>query len=111
MGNTSVDQFIGRRIRERRQLLGLRSQELGPQSGCFPNRSAGTSGAHRVFRPALLFQLADALDASPASFFKGLEQKLAPVTTLHELMLNLEGLQSREYLMAVSRLVRALAAE
>jgi transcriptional regulator with XRE-family HTH domain len=81
-------------------MIGLLSQQIGRYERGIQSISAG-----------LLFEIADALDTSPGYFFKGLEEGPAPVTKLHELMLNLEELQSREHLMAVSQLVRALAAE
>jgi transcriptional regulator with XRE-family HTH domain len=111
VGNTSVEKFIGRRIRERRQLLGRSPQQLGATIGVLPQQISRYERGMQSISAGLLFEIADALDTSPGYFFEGLEQEPAPTTKLYELMLHLEELQSREHLAVVSQLVRALAVQ
>jgi transcriptional regulator with XRE-family HTH domain len=68
--NTSVDQFVGRRIRERRRLLGLRSQELGATIGLLPQQISRYERGMQSVSAGLLFEIADALDTSPGYFFR-----------------------------------------
>jgi transcriptional regulator with XRE-family HTH domain len=83
--NTSVDQFVGRRIRERRRLLGLRSQELGATIGLLPQQISRYERGMQSVSAGLLFEIADALD-TPATFSdKGSEHEPIGEVLLEEL--------------------------
>ncbi len=69
---TSVDNFVGKRLRRRRRLLGLTQQELAVKVGVrFQQIQKYECGANRI-TSSRLFALANALNVNINYFFDGL---------------------------------------
>ena len=67
---TSVDVYIGARMRDRRIALGLTQEELGQKLGVsFQQVQKYENGSNRV-SAARLFEICEALDVSLASMFE-----------------------------------------
>jgi transcriptional regulator with XRE-family HTH domain len=67
---TSVDVYIGARMRDRRIALGLTQEELGQKLGVsFQQVQKYENGSNRV-SAARLFEICEALDLSLASMFE-----------------------------------------
>jgi transcriptional regulator with XRE-family HTH domain len=72
---TSIDAYIGARMRERRAVLGLSQEALGKKLGVsFQQVQKYESGVNRV-SAVRLFKICEALDVSLASMF---ERNLEP---------------------------------
>lgn len=68
-----VDVHVGKRIRQRRWLIGMTQQQLAEQVGIkFQQIQKYETGANRV-SASRLWDIADALDVPVSSFFEGLE--------------------------------------
>ena len=67
-----VDEHVGKRIRQRRWLLGVTQQQLAERVGIkFQQIQKYETGANRV-SASRLWDIADALDVSVSFFFEGL---------------------------------------
>jgi transcriptional regulator with XRE-family HTH domain len=109
-----VDQFVAKRIRERRKSLRLTLrvlaervdvtvQQLWRYERCKNNVSAG-----------LLYEIARSLNASPDYFFEGLPNggsaQLTPhLQVLLDLLHSFEQIKSKEQQKVIGQLIRALA--
>jgi transcriptional regulator with XRE-family HTH domain len=72
MTNTDIDEFVGRKLRRRRRILGLTQKELGARIGVrFQQIQKYECGANRI-TSSRLFELARALDVAIGYFFEGL---------------------------------------
>lgn len=72
MINTDIDEFVGRKLRRRRRILGLTQKELGARIGVrFQQIQKYECGANRI-TSSRLFELARALDVAIGYFFEGL---------------------------------------
>ncbi|WP_131673024.1 helix-turn-helix domain-containing protein [Paracoccus marinus] len=68
----SVDLHVGRKLRQRRWLMGMTQQQLADRVGIkFQQIQKYETGANRV-AASRLWEMAEALDVSPAYFFDGL---------------------------------------
>lgn len=73
-----IDLFVGKRLRQRRQLLGLTQQKLAEKVNIrFQQIQKYESGANRV-SASRLWALAKALDVPVSFFFEGLNGDVAP---------------------------------
>ena len=69
-----VDTHVGKRIRQRRWLVGMTQQELAVIVGIrFQQIQKYETGANRV-SASRLWDIANALDVSVSAFFEGIEQ-------------------------------------
>ena len=67
-----VDVHVGKRVRHRRWMVGMTQQQLGDIVGIkFQQIQKYETGANRV-AASRLWEMAEALDVSPAYFFDGL---------------------------------------
>ena len=67
-----VDVHVGKRIRHRRWMIGMTQQQLADKVGIkFQQIQKYETGANRV-AASRLWEMAEALDVSPAYFFDGL---------------------------------------
>lgn len=72
MINADIDEFLGRKLRRRRRILGLTQKELGARIGVrFQQIQKYECGANRI-TSSRLFELAKALDVGIGYFFDGL---------------------------------------
>lgn len=68
-----VDVHVGKRIRQRRWLVGMTQQDLGDSVGCkFQQIQKYETGANRV-SASRLWEIADTLDVPVTFFFDGLQ--------------------------------------
>jgi transcriptional regulator with XRE-family HTH domain len=71
-----IDDFVGRRVRQRRRLLGLTQQQLAVEVGVrFQQIQKYESGVNKI-SAARLWSLARALQVQPDYFFEGLAERL-----------------------------------
>lgn len=76
-----VDRHVGRRIRERRVMLGISQERLADAIGCSSQQiHKRESGRNRVSAEHL-YQIANVLGVGVSFFFEGLEQGEQPVVT------------------------------
>jgi transcriptional regulator with XRE-family HTH domain len=69
-----IDDFVGRRVRQRRRLLGLTQQQLAVAVGVrFQQIQKYECGANKIFA-GRLWSLAQALQVQPDYFFEGLAE-------------------------------------
>lgn len=67
-----IDRYVGARIRARRKLVGLSQEELGNVIGVtFQQIQKYENGSNRI-GAARLFEIAEALEVSPAWMFEGI---------------------------------------
>lgn len=80
-----VDIHVGKRLRERRSVLGITQEKLGRELGLtFQQVQKYERGANRI-GASRLFQLCRILEIAPQYFFEGLSwKKSAPVTGLSD---------------------------
>jgi len=70
-----IDDYVGKRLRRRRRLLGLTQQSLGEMVGIrFQQIQKYECGANRV-SAARLFELAEALGVPVQYFYEGLSER------------------------------------
>jgi transcriptional regulator with XRE-family HTH domain len=83
----SIDLHVGKRLRRRRRLLGLTQQQLAQGVGIrFQQIQKYECGANRI-TASRLFELAEALNVSPAYFYEGLapsERRAAEIAPANE---------------------------
>lgn len=71
----SVDSFVGKRLRQRRRLLGLTQQQLAAAVGVrFQQIQKYECGANKI-SASRLWSLAQALQVQPDYFFEGLAER------------------------------------
>jgi len=71
----NVDDFVGKRVRQRRRLLGLTQQQLAAAIGVrFQQIQKYECGANRIYA-GRLWSLAQALQVPPDYFFDGLTER------------------------------------
>ena len=69
-----IDGFVGRRVRQRRRLLGLTQQQLAVAVGVrFQQIQKYECGSNKIFA-GRLWSLAQALQVQPDYFFEGLAE-------------------------------------
>ena len=112
-GSWLINRFVGRRIRERRVLLGLNLSQLAEPLGLVVTQIVRYERGENGVSAGLLFEIARALDTSPNYFFEGLEDEAAAkVSPRQRVLLNLVrslgDIQSREQLAVLRQLTRAL---
>lgn len=72
-----VDLHVGKRIRQRRWLVGMTQQQLAEQVGIkFQQIQKYETGANRV-SASRLWDISEAMDVSVNFFFEGIEQEVA----------------------------------
>jgi transcriptional regulator with XRE-family HTH domain len=108
-----VDLLIGRRMRERRLMLGITVQELAAVLGLpYQQLHKYETGANRL-SAGRLYRLAEALGVEVAYFFEGGEGEPAAPTAqrrmLLELVRNFSRIPDRRQQEALARLARTLA--
>jgi transcriptional regulator with XRE-family HTH domain len=116
---STVDHFVGMRIRERRRALGLTQRELAESAAAdltpqqLHNYELGKNGVSS----GMLYEIARALRTSPECFFEGLDtdhpvtQETSLQRLMNDLMRSLGELKSGEHLEAIGHLTRGLAAK
>jgi transcriptional regulator with XRE-family HTH domain len=112
---TMVDLHVGRRIRERRVMLGLSQQQLARIIGVtYQQAHKYERGLNRV-SAGRLFSVAQALAIEPAWFFEGISehgeaQELAPRQRMClELVRNFALIKSEKHQEAIAAMARSLA--
>jgi transcriptional regulator with XRE-family HTH domain len=108
-----INRFVGRRIRERRVLLGMSQRQLGEPIGTSTQQIYKYELGQNGVTAGLLFEIARVVDTSPDYFFEGLgEEATARVSPRQRILLNLVRslgeIQSREQLAAIRQLTRSL---
>jgi transcriptional regulator with XRE-family HTH domain len=110
----AIDDHVGRRIRERRILLGLTQQELGEMIGVtYQQAHKYERGINRV-SAGRLFEIARVLSAPITYFYEGIEQEGPRQIIPHQRMLleitrNFAEIRNEKHQEAVSRLARVLS--
>jgi transcriptional regulator with XRE-family HTH domain len=113
--HSTANQFVGRRIRERRRALGLSQRKLGESiGGATPQQFYKYERGDNGVSAGLLYEIAGALHTTPDYFFDGFkEETTAPLpryqSMLLDLMRSLGEIQSKEQIEGIGHLVRALA--
>jgi len=80
-----IDLYVGKRLRQRRCLLGMTQQQLASAVGIkFQQIQKYESGANRI-SASRLWALAKALDAPVSYFFEGLNDSATPNGGMHGL--------------------------
>jgi transcriptional regulator with XRE-family HTH domain len=111
---TALDDHIGRRIRERRILLGLTQQELAEIIGVsYQQAHKYERGVNRVSAGGL-FEIARALSAPITYFYEGIGQEGPRQITPHQRMVleitrDFAEIRNEKHQEAVSHLARALS--
>ena len=110
----AIDDHVGRRIRDRRIMLGLTQQQLAEMIGVsYQQAHKYERGVNRV-SAGRLFEIARALSAPIAYFYEGIGEEGPPQITLHQRVLlevarNFAEIRNEKHQEAVSQLARALA--
>jgi transcriptional regulator with XRE-family HTH domain len=110
----AIDDHVGRRIRERRILLGLTQQELGEMIGVtYQQAHKYEHGINRV-SAGRLFEIASVLSAPITYFYEGIGQEGPRQITPHQRMLleitrNFAEIRNEKHQEAVSHLARVLS--
>jgi transcriptional regulator with XRE-family HTH domain len=110
----AIDDHVGRRIRERRTLLGLTQQKLGEMIGVsYQQAHKYEHGINRV-SAGRLFEIARVLSAPITYFYEGMGQEGPRQITPHQRMLleitrNFAEIRNEKHQEAVSHLARVLS--
>jgi transcriptional regulator with XRE-family HTH domain len=110
----AIDDHVGRRIRERRILLGLTQQELAGMIGVtYQQAHKYEHGVNRV-SAGRLFEIARVLSAPITYFSEGVGQEGPPQITPRERMLleitsNFAEIRNEKHQEAISHLARVLS--
>jgi transcriptional regulator with XRE-family HTH domain len=110
----AIDDHVGRRIRERRILLGLTQQELGEMIGVtYQQAHKYEHGINRV-SAGRLFEIARVLSAPITYFYEGIGQEGPRQITprqgmLIEITRNFAEIRNEKHQEAVSHLARVLS--
>ena len=112
---TVVDEHVGRRIRERRVMMGLSQQQLARIIGVtYQQQHKYERGLNRI-SAGRLFAIAQALATEPAWFFDGMSEEhvageVPPRQRMQlELMRNFALIQDEGQQQAISAMARSLA--
>ena len=112
---TVVDDHVGRRIRERRVMMGLSQQQLARTIGVtYQQQHKYERGLNRI-SAGRLFAVAQALGSEPAWFFEGMSAEAAvkempPRQRMQlELMRNFTSITDEKQQEAISNMARSLA--
>jgi transcriptional regulator with XRE-family HTH domain len=112
---TLVDRHVGRRIRERRVMMGLSQQQLARIIGVtYQQAHKYERGLNRV-SAGRLFSVAQALGVDPAWFFEGMSEQVAAEELaprqrmLLDLMRNFSLIEDEKQQQAISSMARSLA--
>lgn len=108
-----VDNYVGRRIRERRTALGLTQADLAKQIGVtYQQQHKYEHGVNRV-SASKLYEIAQALGVEIGFFFEGLGNGSQPLNPRQRMQLevarNFAAIRRDEQRAAVRQLCRALA--
>jgi transcriptional regulator with XRE-family HTH domain len=112
--SAAIDDHVGRRIRERRIMLGLTQQQLAEMIGVtYQQAHKYERGINRV-SAGRLFEVAHALSAPITYFYEGLEEEgprqiMPRQRMLLELARNFADIRNEKHQEAVSQIARALA--
>jgi transcriptional regulator with XRE-family HTH domain len=112
--SAAIDDHVGRRIRERRVMLGLTQQQLAEMIGVtYQQAHKYERGINRV-SAGRLFEVAHALSAPITYFYEGLEEEgprqiMPRQRMLLELARNFADIRNEKHQEAVSQIARALA--
>jgi transcriptional regulator with XRE-family HTH domain len=110
----AIDDHVGRRIRERRILLGLTQQELGEMIGVtYQQVHKYEHGVNRV-SAGRLFEIASVLSTPITYFYEGIGEEGPRQITPHQRMLleitrNFAEIRNEKHQEAVSHLARVLS--
>ncbi|MBL6459524.1 helix-turn-helix transcriptional regulator [Belnapia sp. T6] len=111
---TVVDEYVGRRIRERRVMLGMSQQQLAGIVGVtYQQQHKYERGLNRI-SAGRLFAVAQALGTDPAWFFEGVSERGAAdgvpprQRLLLELMRNFALIRDEKQQQAISSMARSL---
>ena len=112
---TVVNQHVGRKIRERRIMMGLSLQQLAHIIGVSLQQTQKYERAQNRVSAGRLFAIAQALASEPAWFFEGLTEQGAVNETSPrqrlclELARNFSLINDENHQQAISSMARALA--
>ena len=110
---TTVDSYVGRRLRERRVALGLTGHQLADIIGVTYQQALKYERGDDRVSAGRLYAIAHALDTPVTYFFEGLDGKPLPVALeqrrLLEVTRSVAEIQDVRYQEAIGQLVRALA--
>jgi transcriptional regulator with XRE-family HTH domain len=106
-----INRFVGKRIRERRVMLGMSQRQLGAPIGVAVQQIFKYEHGENGLTAGLLFEIARVLGTSPDYFFEGLEDDAtARVSPRQRALLNLVrslgDIKSREQLAVICQLTR-----
>ena len=110
----TVDDHVGKRIHDRRIILGLTQQQLAEMIGVsYQQAHKYERGTNRV-SAGRLFEIARALSAPISYFYEGMGEEGPQQITLHQRMQleigrNFSEIRNEKHQEAVSQLARALA--
>jgi transcriptional regulator with XRE-family HTH domain len=111
-----IDRLVGRRMRERRVMLGLTQQQMADLIGVtYQQAHKYEKGINRI-AAGRLHHIAQALGVEVGYFFQGLDPGASPTLSSQQRMLldlarNFIALPSRKHQEAVCSLARALSGE
>jgi transcriptional regulator with XRE-family HTH domain len=112
--SAAIDDHVGRRIRERRVMLGLTQQQLAEMIGVTCQQAHKYErGINRV-SAGRLFEVAHALSAPITYFYEGIEEEgprqiMPRQRMLLELARNFAEIRNEKHQEAVSQIARTLA--
>jgi transcriptional regulator with XRE-family HTH domain len=112
--SAAIDDHVGRRIRERRVMLGLTQQQLAEMIGVtYQQAHKYERGINRV-SAGRLFEVAHALSAPITYFYEGIEEEgprqiMPRQRMLLELARNFAEIRNEKHQEAVSQIARTLA--
>jgi transcriptional regulator with XRE-family HTH domain len=108
-----INRFVGRRIRERRVMLGMSQRQIGEPIGITVQQVFKYEHGQNGVTAGLLFEIGRVLGTPPDYFFEGLEEEATATVSpgqrvLLNLLRSLGDIQSREQLAVICQLTRAL---
>jgi transcriptional regulator with XRE-family HTH domain len=108
-----INRFVGKRIRERRVMLGMSQRQLGAPIDVAAQRVHKYEHGENSVTAGVPFEIGRVLGISPDHFFEGLEDETAARVSprqraLLTLVRSLGEIQSREQLAVICLLTRAL---
>jgi len=111
-----IDRQVGRRIRERRVMLGLTQQQLADLIGVTYQQAHKYERSINRVSAGRLYEIARVLDVSVAYFFEGIDDQAEPAQGPRERMYldlarNFSQISNERHQEALSQLARALALE
>jgi transcriptional regulator with XRE-family HTH domain len=111
-----IDRQVGRRIRERRVMLGLTQQQLADLIGVTYQQAHKYERSINRVSAGRLYEIARVLDVSVAYFFEGIDSAAEPAQGPRERMYldlarNFSQISNERHQEALTQLARALALE